>query len=710
MNNNFRKTVTTFFTPPSFDDEEKSRRARFLLILLQSTSGLLLIALIIPFLIDSNTYRRFAIVQTYFFVAVIAANFLLIWLIRRGSVTLTGLGLAIVTWLVIAIGSIYSGGIMGPTFPYFLVVILIAGFVTNTRISFVIAIASVLYGIVLVWFHAQGWQFTPPAPIIPETTLFSFVPGFLIVPLLVYLHQHSFQALLTRIQHTEAEKRAAEIYQIRNQELQQEIGERKRVENALLKAKEEAEIANQAKSDFLSNMSHELRTPLNGVIGYTQILQRDSTLSSSQQHAIETISQSGNHLLALINDILDIARIEARRLELQPTAFQLNPFLDNIVRIISERAEQKNLAFRFETAGALPNGTLADETRLRQVLLNLLGNAVKFTPAGGVTLRVTQLPQETAVTKLAQLRFEVIDTGIGIIPADQQKIFEPFEQLHSRQKNSQGGTGLGLAISQKLVQAMGSQIHLQSSPNTGSRFWFDLLLPVANDINPTQQPEKPRVIGYQGERRTILVADDVEQNRSLLLNLLQPLGFTTLVASSGHEAIAQVQQQHPDIVLMDLVMPELNGWEATKAIRAFDEQCIIIAVSADAFEQQKIEAIRHGCNAFLSKPVMVDTLLDMLAAYGNFEWVYETAVSPSAPSESIIPPPAAEVEAIYQMALMGNLIGIQTAIEEGDKQNGRFSPFYHHVIQLAEAFEEEALISFLETMSQTAAPTPDEQP
>lgn len=701
MDNNFLKTVTTFFTPPIFDDEEKSRRARFLLIMLQSMSGLIIIALIIPFLIDPN-YHRFAVVQSYFFVAVIGANFILIGLIRRGHVTATGLGLSTVTWLVIAIGSIYSDGIMGPTFPYFLVVILITGFVTNTRISFVLAILSVIYGIILTQLQAQGWHFKPPAPIIPETTLFAFVPGFLIVPLLVYLHQHSFQELLSRIQRTEAEKRAAEIYQIRNQELQQEIGERKRVENALLKAKEEAEIASQAKSDFLSNMSHELRTPLNGVIGYTQILQRDTTLSSSQQQAIETISQSGHHLLALINDILDIARIEARRLDLHPTAFQINPFLENIVHIISERAEQKGLAFHFDTVNMLPDGVLADETRLRQVLINLLGNAVKFTPTGSVALRVTCLPQETAVTKLTQLRFEVIDSGIGIVPADQEKIFEPFEQIQSRQKNSQGGTGLGLAISQKLVQAMSSQIHLQSKPGSGSRFWFDLLLPIVNDADTGQQPAKPPIIGYQGQRRTILVADDIAQNRSLLLNLLQPLGFAVLSARNGHEAITLAQQQHPDIILMDLVMPEMNGWEATQAIRGFDEHCIIIAVSADAFEQQKIEAIRHGCNAFLSKPVLVDPLLDILAAYGNIEWVYETAVSDPTTTalEPIIPPPAAELEPLYQMALMGNLLGIQTASTTPEKQNGRFVPFYNHVTQLAEAFEEEALIDFLEKWQQ----------
>jgi signal transduction histidine kinase/ActR/RegA family two-component response regulator len=386
-------------------------------------------------------------------------------------------------------------------------------------------------------------------------------------------------------------------------------------------AKERAEIANDAKSAFLARMSHELRTPLNAIMGYAQILKMDKTLTDRQVMGLNTIHNSGEHLLLLIIDILDLSRIEAGKTELYTSTVHPQSFLSGLVDIIRIKAEEKTLRFDFECAPDLPAAVEVDEKRLRQILLNLLSNAVKFTESGQVRLGVTVVSRDAGAKRIV-LRFEVQDTGTGIRGNELQVIFEPFEQAGDARSRA-GGTGLGLAISRQLVRLMGGEVHVESQDGIGSLFWFELNLPWVDTVPALEAAQPPpEVTSYLGPRRKVLVADDVPANRTMLIDLLKPLGFDTLEANNGQSALAQVQAAAPDLILMDVAMPVMDGLEAIRQLRESPatQSLPIIALSANASNADRDQALQAGANGFMTKPFERAILLAQLSVHLNLNW------------------------------------------------------------------------------------------
>jgi signal transduction histidine kinase len=400
----------------------------------------------------------------------------------------------------------------------------------------------------------------------------------------------------------------------------------------LVIARDRAEVANRAKSAFLAAMSHDLRTPLNGVLGFAQLLQRDKNLTQRQQAGVNAIRQSGEHLLTLINDILDLAKIEAGKFELCPTVFDLARYLDGLVELMGVRARQKPaLQLGADLSSGLPATLRADEKRLRQVLLNLLDNAVKFTERGAVTLRVAPCgPSGPGGAGGAQaLRFEVQDTGSGMDSAQLSRLFQPFEQVGGLEDRNRG-TGLGLAISRQFVRLMGSEIHVRSAKGEGTRFWFDLPLDAAVGETPATESARGCVVGYAGPRRKIMVVDDVATNRALLLDMLGSLGFELCEAGDGAEALAQLESGTPDLILLDILMPHVGGLETLDRLRRTRSQVFVIAISASASIEDKERSLSAGANAFLTKPINLQALMDQMGTLLNLAWIQEAGAAPSA--------------------------------------------------------------------------------
>ncbi len=478
----------------------------------------------------------------------------------------------------------------------------------------------------------------------------------------------------------------------------------------LAKAKESAEVANRTKSEFLANMSHELRTPLNGILGYAQILKRNKNLTTQQSSGLDIIQQSGDHLLTLINDILDLSKVEAGKLELYPTDFQLPTFLQSIAGIIHMRADQKGISFLYDPITSLPEGVQADGKRLRQILLNLLGNAVKFTDKGSVMLRVGIRNQELGIrgqeSLIPTIRFEVIDSGVGMSSEQMEKIFLPFEQVGDKQRRSEG---TGLAISRRLVQAMGSDLHVKSELGQGSTFWFDLLLPLTSVVIKEQKLIK-EIMGYKGRRQTALVVDDKEYNRLVMVDLLEPLGFEVIQADNGEVAVKKAKQIHPDIIFMDLVMPVVTGFEATQQIRNEPtlKDVVIIAATASVFDKDQQKSMLAGCNDFMAKPVSVRNLFDLLETHLKLEWVYEggnenkssaedekTSPIIIAPTE-FIAPPATEIAILFDLAMRGNMREIKDWAAQLEQKDKIYAPFATKLQELAQGFKDEQILALAE--------------
>jgi signal transduction histidine kinase/CheY-like chemotaxis protein len=466
-----------------------------------------------------------------------------------------------------------------------------------------------------------------------------------------------------------------------------DLSERKRAE-AEREARHAAEAANRAKSAFLANMSHELRTPLNGILGYAQILQCDPVLGERQLTGVNVIKKSGEYLLNLINDILDLAKIETGKMELYPVDFLLAGFVQTIVDIVDVKAAQKGLELVCDLAPDLPQGVRADEKRLRQVLLNLLSNAVKFTDRGQVTLRVRFVPPQ-------RLCFEVQDTGIGIAPDQFAAIFEPFEQVGDMRRRL-AGTGLGLAISRQYVRLMGGEIQVESWPGQGSTFRIEVEAPLAQAV--TAVTASRTMTGFAGPRKKVLVVDDIAENRAVVIDLLTPLGFEVAQAANGREGLELAHRLRPDLILMDIVMPELDGIEATCRLRQQEafRDVPIIALSASVSVSNSEECLAAGMNAFLPKPLEAGKLLEQMAKLLQLEWIYGTAPPAAEPEAGpIVVPPADEMKVLHQLARLGNMQLIMAQADRLAQLDERYRPFANRLSLLAKGYQSQAILNMV---------------
>ena len=477
-----------------------------------------------------------------------------------------------------------------------------------------------------------------------------------------------------------------------------DISERRQAE-AERSARQAAELANRAKSEFLANMSHELRTPLNGILGYAQLLLLDEGLSVEHRRGLGIIQQSGEHLLTLINDILDLSRIEAGKVELVVDAVDLDALQRTVFDIVSLDAQRKGLSFECVGPGPLP-ALQADEKRLRQVLLNLLNNAVKFTPAGRVSLRILLRERDE---RQVRLRFEVEDTGIGIGAEQLGRLFRPFEQAPQVQRHF-GGTGLGLAISRQLVTLMGSDIHVDSEPGRGSCFRFELVLRLAARAPPQQAMDLRAIAGYEGPRRSVLVVDDIEANRAPVVSFLAGLGFEVQEADTGEAALRCAEAHPPDLVVMDSQMPVMDGQEATRRLRATERfrtlPVIVVSANASGVEEQACRAA--GADQFLRKPLDLARLLGEVGRLLGLAWRWRAgAAEPEGDAALELPPPP-EMAALMKVARIGNMREMKAQAGRLAAQDGRYKPLCDRLCRLADDFESMAIVDLLDALQARA--------
>ena len=497
---------------------------------------------------------------------------------------------------------------------------------------------------------------------------------------------------------TQESRRVAQAESNRQtQLLMQEIASHQRTDEALQKARVVAEQANQAKSRYITAISHELRTPLNSILGYAQILAADEDVPPNRRQAVSVIRKSGDHLLSVIEGTLDIARIEGGKLTLDVKAMDLPDLMHQIVGMFELQARNKGLGFDYRPQGELPAVVRADEKRLRQILINVLGNAVKFTVRGGVTFNV-EFRRDMAI-------FEIRDTGPGIPPADMERIFEPFTRGSTVQA---GGSGVGLTIARMLTDLMGGEMQVSSTPGEGTLFRIRLFLPQVHSAQAAKELPRLNRIGYVGVRRRILVVDNEKVDRDLLQNVLEPLGFIVEQAANGYECLAAVPRFAPHLIFMDLGMPGIDGWETIRRLRQQGQNEAHIAIlSANAYDKGLDNDVGVQAADFIVKPLKVDELLTWLGRKLELEWVTadtpRTQPASAAPEPApLLPPGEADLAALDELINLGYLRGILDKLGEIERLDAGHAEFVRVQRDLARQFQFDAMKEILRKVRDAA--------
>ncbi|XPS39317.1 ATP-binding protein [Aliarcobacter butzleri] len=460
-------------------------------------------------------------------------------------------------------------------------------------------------------------------------------------------------------------------------------------EHQLKIAMEDAKNANQAKSIFLARMSHELRTPLNAILGFANILKKSMNATNQEKENLNIIKKSGEHLLNIINEILELSKIEAGKIEINPKNFDFYELIKEIEDIFALRCKSKNLKFIINQTNNLPKFIKADEQRLRQILINLLGNSLKFTNEGQISLNIYSLNNK--------LFFEVKDTGIGIDIKNQEKIFKPFEQV-KLDNYTQQGTGLGLAITKELITLMGGTIYVKSQINKGSEFYFSINYEKVDigELSLNSQIKEIKGIKNSENNKTILVVDDIKENRDLIVQLLGFYGFKTLEANSGLMALEVFEKQNKnekiDLIFMDILMEDLDGLETIRIIREKQNgvNIPIIALSANVFEDDKKQAIKAGANDFLPKPVEEKEILQILQKYLKLEFEYEEKEQINEISQELKNLPKEFLQKLNEEVLLMNNDEILNLIKEYNLSE----KLQNHIKNLINEFKYQELLDF----------------